>query len=1080
MAPEIAALAPLAVGALAWRDAKGTLQLTVVAKATLEIRPDRRARLVAPYPLFGDLYFEENEGRSLRVASDFAPRKPKVDVLFTGAAYAPIGERVSHRSIRLAVAAGGKPLFDKKLLAVGARDRDRSGTPTPPQPFSYLPLRWELAFGGSSSRDNPIGVGADPGDPRLPSIVDPGNPKRAAGLGAVPSWWHTRQQALGGAEAAALAAPVPTLSERIDLAYFNAAPPDQQLAELRGDESVLMSGLHPALPEILWRLPGLRAHALLDLRGARRDVPLVADTLWIEGEMLRCAVTWRGSIALDAADAQALDAGQVLATLAKGDAAPTWERRPAPRRAEGPALPEGPARAGGADGPSIFQKSSSIELEIEHSMIFAHKDANASGAAGAEPARLPKRVTANLPIVNETGLHAWTLPWQVKPPDYSVVVIVKATYTLGDDGALTLASTQDPPSGDVLYDTDEGAPGATRPAGSLSYASDFAVFKPAADVLLVGHAYPADPAVGVSNVELRVGDLRRRLAVFGDRAWGGFGFEGKPTPFEKMPLRWERALGGPLSDANPVGRGFKTGVLLPNLERPEALVQTGNDRPPPACFAPVPPGWRARRAKTGTYDATWLKERWPYLPADFDWSHFNAAPPEQQVPYLRGDERFAIIGVRPGGKGVEGRLPAARPRVFAQRTEAVGGDFFEVLLRLDTACFDTDANKVVLVWRGLYATPDDDSPDLAALYVDLEHGETAQPAASREQMRDRFLARVAAGDVLPVAAMAFPDEPKMTGGALAPLPRPLPAPARAQVLAKLAAGVSLARADLTGVDLNGADLAGADLAGAILAQADLTDAVLDRAKLAGAVLTGARADRASFVEADLTGADLTGAKLGRATLDKAVLTGALLDGAHASGASLVEARADRASFVATVLDDARLDRAKLAGADFTGANLTGTSLRGAALDDVRLYEVRGDGAVFDKSTMSRARADRASLRRASLVGIEAPQSVWEAADLTGANLQEAKLPHALFLRAKLDEAVLAKATATEASFRRASLKRARLTRANLMKARFERADLTEADFRGANLYQAETWRAKTAHVDLTAANVTGTKLAGKR
>jgi uncharacterized protein YjbI with pentapeptide repeats len=677
-------------------------------------------------------------------------------------------------------------------------------------------------------------------------------------------------------------------------------------------------------------------------------------------------------------------------------------------------------------------------------------------------------VTPNLPVVNETGLHAWTLPWQVKPPESAIVVIVKATYLLGDDGTLKLAPEQDPPSGDVPYEED---------GASLRYASDFTVFKPAADVLLVGHAYPTDKAVGVANVELRLGNLQRRLAVFGDRSWGSFGLDSKPARFDKMPLRWERALGGPLSEVNPVGRGFKTGVLVPNLERPDALIKSKDDRPPPACFAPVAPSWQGRKTKTGTFDGTWLKERWPYLPADFDWGHFNAAPPEQQVPYLRGDERFALVGIRPGGKGVEGQLPGTRPRVFAQRTEEVGGDFFEVLLRLDTAWFDADANKVVLVWRGIYSSPDEDSPDIAALYVDVEQGDSSR---SLEQARERFLARVATAGVLPVAAMAFPGEPKQVAAPLPPLPPPPGAPAGADVLAKLAAGASLARADLTGVDLSGANLAGADLTGAILAQANLTGAVLDRAKLAGAVLVGAHADRASFIEADLTRADLTRAHLGRAVLQKTHLGGAVLDAVRAAGASFVEAHGERASLVGAALQDAKLDRAKLAGADFTGAELTGASFREAKLDDVRLYEVRGDGAIFDKATMSRARADRASLRRASFAGIDAPQSVWEAADLTGASFLEAKLQHALFQRAKLDEATLTKATATEASFRRASLKRARCARANLMKASFERADLTEADLRSANLFQAETWRAKTGHADLTSATVSGTKLAGRR
>ena len=208
---ELAPLAPLALGRLLWRDAAGLTQLTIIAKATFEIRPDHSARLVEPYPLFGDLYFEENEGRSLRVASDFVPRKARTDVLFTGAAYGPVGEQVTHRSIRLAMAVGGKSLLDRRLLAIGARDRDKTGTPMPPHPFAYLPLRWELAHGGASSDDNPIGLGGDPGDPRLPSLVDPANLKKAAGLGPIPPSWPVRRAALGGADPAVLGAAIPTL-----------------------------------------------------------------------------------------------------------------------------------------------------------------------------------------------------------------------------------------------------------------------------------------------------------------------------------------------------------------------------------------------------------------------------------------------------------------------------------------------------------------------------------------------------------------------------------------------------------------------------------------------------------------------------------------------------------------------------------------------------------------------------------------------------------------------------------------------------------------------------------------------------
>jgi hypothetical protein len=145
MAIEIATFAPVSAGTVRWRDAAGAAHLTVIVKATFEIRPDASAKLVTPYPLFGDLHYEDNEGRSLRVASDFAPRKARADVFLTGAAYAPVGERVTHRQVRLAISTGEAPLFDKRLLVVGTRERTRAGTPTTPAPFALLPLRYELA-----------------------------------------------------------------------------------------------------------------------------------------------------------------------------------------------------------------------------------------------------------------------------------------------------------------------------------------------------------------------------------------------------------------------------------------------------------------------------------------------------------------------------------------------------------------------------------------------------------------------------------------------------------------------------------------------------------------------------------------------------------------------------------------------------------------------------------------------------------------------------------------------------------------------------------------------------------------------
>lgn len=688
-----------------------------------------------------------------------------------------------------------------------------------------------------------------------------------------------------------------------------------------------------------------------------------------------------------------------------------------------------------------------------------------AAAAPVAPGGLPERDTPQVPVVHGTHLQVWTTAWQAKPPRYSLTVIAKATFLIDADGTPRLAPEQDPPSGDVPFDEE---PPAADEGASLRYASDFAVFKPAADVILVGHAYPTRPESGVALVELRVGDLRRRVAVFGDRTWGN---EHKPAAFDKMPLRWERALGGPASDANPAGRGYRSGLLLPNLERPESLMRSKGDTPAPACFAPIGPMWKARRSKLGTYDASWLQTRWPYLPADFDWSYFNAAPPEQQVPYLTGSEPYSVSGVRPGGATIAGKLPGLRPRAFAQRTAAAGGEFFEVLLRLDTLWLDTDAGKMVLLWRGLFDVADEDAPDISAVFFDID---PPKAPLSLEHARDRFLAQVASDRVLPADAVSFADEPPRGLGHPPPAPS---APSAQELLSMLARGESLAAVDLTGISLAGVDLSGADLSGAVLTRADLSGAKLARAKLAGAVLAGATATGASFDGADLSQADLTGAVLSQATFVGADLRQAVLERTDAGGASFAGARGDGASFVKARLDRATFDGASLPGADLSKATLDAATFRAARLDDVRLYDARGERVDFREASMPNARAQKAGLPGACFVGVTAPGSSWEAADLTGSTLENATLDGAIFTRAELSGANFSKASATHASFRRARLKRARCLKANLMQAVFESADLTDADLRGANLFQAETWRAITAGVQLDLAHVAGTKLA---
>ena len=719
----------------------------------------------------------------------------------------------------------------------------------------------------------------------------------------------------------------------------------------------------------------------------------------------------------------------------------------------------------------------------------------------------------------------FTMAWQLRPTSHNLVVTVKATFDLVQDQPATLAAEQRHPRGDVRYDDNETA--------SLVYASDFAVFKPKADVLLIGHAYPSDNPT-LSVVTLQVGTLNQTIAVFGDRTWGTLGAQSAPARFNAIPLRWERAMGGPLSETNPVGRGFKTGVLLPNLERRDALVRSPRDVPAPVCFAPIPPEWKARSSKLGSYGSRWLKERWPFFPEDFDFAFFNAAPPELQVPYLRGDESYLLSGIRPDRKPLAGRLAGIVPRVFAQMSEQAGGAFTEYGTNLDTLSFDTDTCHVVALWRSVLTVRDDEASDIAALFVtssplgerldpDEVHARfvkeakgaglyqparpeirpaPAPPVAPTQQQRatapspwsapsQQSAPRAATGPAWvttrakPIPVVPLVPQPAAVAGrpaAVADRPAvtaepPAPTVPRGQIVSWVEAGDSLAGRDLTGCDLSHLDLRTADLKGTILAFADLRGAKLGGALLQGAVLAHANAASVIFDGANLANADLEGTQLTQSSFRKVDLTGANLGHADARGATFSDANAAGAVFAKAKLSNAQFDRVKGAKADFGECLLDESTWSAAMLDNARFYGAVGIRCRFDGASMKDARMDEVQLTESSFHGIEAEGSVWEHAALSGSSFHQATIARANFTKARMERCVLSGADGREAFFRKAVLREATALKANLMQANFEGADLQLADLRGANLYQVETWRANLQGAKVDLANVTGSKLA---
>ncbi len=665
---------------------------------------------------------------------------------------------------------------------------------------------------------------------------------------------------------------------------------------------------------------------------------------------------------------------------------------------------------------------------------------------------LPPRAKEVVPILESPGLAAACFGFQLQPPTECIILAVKATFALVPGGVATWCEEAEPLSGDEpLSDDVVNPPGEAHEGGSLARATDFAPWKPRADVTLTGHAYPSHTAhaahtAQVSHVALTFGALHQRAAVLGDREWHGE-VPTAPATFDRMPLVWERAFGGKGFPKNPCGRGFH-GAMLPNLEQATGLIRSPKDAPEPVCFAPVPREWQLRAHKLGTYDAAWRAQRWPYFPRDFDWSYMNAAPVPLQIDYPTGAEHFELAGVHPTLPSIVGTLPGLRARAFALGTDEAGSTFRELPLKLDTVSFDADALRVSLVWRGHLEASHACAPEVSRFYVILEP--TAEPTPISgvfARMTEELVARYGPGVILPS------NDPPVVPAAPPPQPKaPTPRVDRAQALEFIASRESLAGADLAGYDLSAVELSHRDLAGA-----NLVGALLEGANLSGANLSGARLTRAYAPSVNLRGANLAGANLAEAVLTASDLSSAVLDyatlaEAHAVGARFEGAALAHANLTDAVFDDAVFDRAVASGAAFSGAWLRRASFVEATLEDAQAYEIEAEGASFDRARMARLRGDGAKLSRASFVGADASDASFDSAVLAAARLDGVTLSDAVLAHADFTGAVLDRATLKGARLRYANLERAACRKANLMEASLEGANLHQADLRGANLY----------------------------
>lgn len=288
------------------------------------------------------------------------------------------------------------------------------------------------------------------------------------------------------------------------------------------------------------------------------------------------------------------------------------------------------------------------------------------------------------------------------------IVLVKATFALHPDGSLQRATKQPPVDLEPVY--------RESPAG-LYLRRDTALIptKPGTEVLIEGSACaPNGRNTDRMDIGFRIGPLHKQLHVVGNRDWinsPGGPMLGKPEPFSRLPICYQRALGGlaghdpetaPVPNpCNPVGTGHALheedlpGTPAPNIEQPGAGASDWARQSPPAGFGPIARHWTPRRELAGTFDAGWSRTRQPLLPEDFDERFYFSAPADQCLTgFLSGGEPMTLHGLSP-----QGDIRFSIPRLPLHCRTSIAGQAHPHTGELHGILIDTDAMRIACLWH---------------------------------------------------------------------------------------------------------------------------------------------------------------------------------------------------------------------------------------------------------------------------------------------------------------------------------------------------------------------------------------------
>lgn len=297
----------------------GREAVTVVVKGTFSLRragePSEQ-----PVELFDTDVFGNEPARDAPLReNDFAPYKPRCDVLLQASAYAPGGRPV--RRVEAGVAVGS---MQKTFATVGPRTWRRGFVgvvPTAPELFDQCLVSYDTAFGGvdvdprdpqriHTFPENPSGIGysksgANVDGMPLPrteelgrGVTDPSAHYVPMALGPVGRHWSPRASYAGTYDEQWQSERLPFLPDDFNSLYFQAAPADQQIDHPTGGERVALVNL--------CREGRLQTHlpqdgivmAFINRQGDLWEMKAVCDTILIEPDADRLCMVWRAALPL--------------------------------------------------------------------------------------------------------------------------------------------------------------------------------------------------------------------------------------------------------------------------------------------------------------------------------------------------------------------------------------------------------------------------------------------------------------------------------------------------------------------------------------------------------------------------------------------------------------------------------------------------------------------------------------------------------------------------------------------------------------------------------------------------------------